>query len=126
MLVIAFIIFYFSWLSDPRFSIESYIPKWLLNWGNYYYNLRTALPFVVFGFLLEFYSNQKIGGEMNNTIFNLIRNASIVTAFVCVSEIGQLFIQSRSPDLLDIFFGIVGSLLGALFYNLLKRLRNAK
>ncbi|MCL6460960.1 MAG: VanZ family protein [Flavobacterium micromati] len=113
-------------MSDPRFLNESYIPKWLLNWSNDYYNLRTALPFVVFGFLLEFYSKQKIEGEMNNTIFNLIRNASIVTAFVCVSEIGQLFIQSRSPDLLDIFFGIVGSLLGALFYNLLKRLRNAK
>jgi glycopeptide antibiotics resistance protein len=126
ILVVAFVIFYFSWLSDPRFSNETYIPNWLLNWSNYYYNLRTAIPFVVLGFLLEFYTKYSSWGGTNSKIYKLIRNISIITVVVCVAEIGQLFIQNRSPDLLDIFFGIVGSLLGALFYNLLKRLRNAK
>jgi glycopeptide antibiotics resistance protein len=119
-------VFYFSWLSDPRFLNETYLPNWLLDWSNRYYNLRTAIPFVVFGFLLQYYSKEHESLEMSAISFRYVRNVSIVVAVVCIAELGQLFIHKRSPDLLDVFFGILGSLSGALFYNLLKRLRNAK
>jgi hypothetical protein len=46
-------VFYFSWLPSPDLGKESYLPLWLSVWGNYYYNLRTAVPFVGIGFLME-------------------------------------------------------------------------
>ena len=46
-------IFYFSWLPDSTLTSERYLPIWLLNWSNEYVNLRTAVPFVVIGVVLE-------------------------------------------------------------------------
>ncbi|MBW1655032.1 VanZ family protein [Flavobacterium quisquiliarum] len=120
-------VFYFSWLSDPSLSSESYLPGWLLNWSNHYYNLRTAVPFVAVGFLLELYTEQNNINEVNNNKnLNFIQNLIIAAIIVSVAEGGQFLIQRRSPDLMDIFYGIVGSLIGALGYNLLKKIKNAK
>jgi hypothetical protein len=52
-------IFYFSWIPDSDLKSEGYLPLWVLNWSNYYFNLRTAVPFVVFGFLLDVYNSKK-------------------------------------------------------------------
>ncbi len=120
------VVFYFSWLSDPSLSTETYLPRWLLNWSNQYYNLRTAVPFVAVGFLLEVYAEQSNINEVNNRKINFIQNLIIAAVIVCVAEGGQFLIQRRSPDLMDIFYGIVGSLIGALGYNLLKKIKNAK
>jgi hypothetical protein len=57
--LISLVIFYFSWIPDSNLKSESYLPLWILNWSNYYFNLRTAVPFVVFGFLLDAYNSQK-------------------------------------------------------------------
>lgn len=127
LLLVISIVFYFSWLSDPSFMNETYLPQWLLNWSNYYYNLRTAIPFVALGFLLEAYTQNQSIQEVNyNKNLNFIQNIGVATIIVCIAEAGQLFIQKRNPDLLDVFYGIIGSLIGALFYNLFKRLKNAK
>lgn len=120
------VVFYFSWLSDPSLSTETYLPRWLLNWSNQYYNLRTAVPFVAVGFLLEVYAEQSNINEVNNRKINFMQNLIIAAVIVCVAEGGQFLIQRRSPDLMDIFYGIVGSLIGALGYNLLKKIKNAK
>lgn len=121
------IVFYFSWLSDPSFRNETYLPKWLLTWSNNYYNLRTAIPFIVFGFLLEFYTQHR--NTKNSKIdirINLVQNLGIAAIVVCIAEGGQFITQRRNPDLMDVFFGISGSLIGGLVYNLFKIVKNAK
>lgn len=121
------IVFYFSWLSDPSLTSETYIPRWLLNWSNHYYNLRTAVPFLAFGFLLETYTQHKGLNEVNyNKNLNFIQNTIIAAIIVCIAEGGQFLIKRRNPDFMDIFYGIIGSLIGAVSYNLFKKLKNAK
>ncbi|AXB58502.1 VanZ family protein [Flavobacterium fluviale] len=122
-------VFYFSWLSDPGFGGETYLPRWLLNWSNQYYNLRTAVPFLALGFLLEVYTEHSDVNDLSNNSnrkLNFIQNIVFAAIIVCIAEGGQFVIQRRSPDLADVFFGIAGSIIGALGYNLLKKLKNAK
>lgn len=131
VLVLLFVVigtvFYFSWLSDPSLSSETYLPRWLLNWSNQNYNLRTAVPFLALGFLLEIYTQHTSLDKLNNNKkLNFIQNIVFAVIIVCVAEGGQFIIQNRSPDLADVFFGIAGSIIGALGYNLLKKLKNAK
>lgn len=127
--IVVVIVFYYSWLPDSQMKSETYLPDWLLNWSNRYYNLRTAIPFIAFGYLLQAYSIRKNANKMDvnkNLIF--IQNLGIAGFVVFIAESGQFLIAGRSPDLMDIYFGIIGSLLGALGYNLINkiRLRNAK
>lgn len=126
-------VLYFSWLPDPSLRSETYLPNWLLNWSNHYYNLRTAIPFVAVGFLLEAYTQHIVSNGMNqNKDSNFMQNLGIATIIVCLAEGGQFLIQKRSPDLMDVFFGILGSFMGGLGYYLVntlmnvKRIRNAK
>jgi VanZ family protein len=37
---------------------------------------------------------------------------------VIIAEIGQFFIVHRSPDLMDVFYGFLGSVLGAFVFYL--------
>jgi glycopeptide antibiotics resistance protein len=132
ILVIA-AVFYYSWLPDPSFKNETYLPKWLLNWSNHYYNLHTAIPFVAVGFLLETYTEQLSAIEIDhNKNLNFIQNLGIATIIVCIAEGGQFLIKKRNPDLVDVLYGILGSIIGGLGYYLInillnfKRVRNAK
>jgi glycopeptide antibiotics resistance protein len=126
-------VFYFSWLPDPSFKDETYLPRWLLNWSNHYYNLHTAIPFLAVGFLLEAYTQQRSSNEIDyNTNLNFIQNLGIATIIACIAEGGQFLIQNRNPDLKDVFYGILGSIIGGLGYYLVNillsfnRLKNAK
>jgi glycopeptide antibiotics resistance protein len=118
-------IFYLSWLPDPTLRNETYFPKWLLDWSNHYYNLRTAIPFLAVGFLLAANKQQNISKEINNNN-NFIQIIGIATIIVCIAEIGQFLITERNPDLMDVFYGILGSMIGAYSFNLFKRLKDAK
>jgi glycopeptide antibiotics resistance protein len=129
LLIVIGIVFYFSWSSDPSLKSETYLPKWFLNWSNYYYNLRTAVPFLAVGFLLEAYTQHISSNDKQS---NFIQNLGVATIIVCIAEGGQFLIQKRSPDLMDVFFGILGNLIGGLGYYLVnivmnfKRVRNAE
>lgn len=117
LLIVISSVFYFSWLPDPSFKNETYLPKWLLDWSNNYYNLRTAVPFVGLGFLLEAYSQQKKSKKITyNKYFDFVKNIIIAAVIVCIAEAGQFFIQKRNQDLADVFYGIIGSSIGALVY----------
>lgn len=127
LVLVIVVVFYYSWLSDPGFKSETYLPEWLLNWSNHYYNLRTAVPFLALGFLLEVYTENSSSNEKDyNEKWSFIKNMFIATMIVIIAECGQFLIQKRSPDLMDVFYGIIGSLIGALSYNLFKKLRNAE
>jgi len=117
-------VFYFSWLPDPSFKNETYLPRWLLKWSDHYYNLRTAIPFLAVGFLLEAYSQDKSPKEINDgKNLNFIQNLGIATIIVCIAEGGQFLILKRNPDLMDVFYGILGSLIGAFIFNLFYKLQ---
>jgi len=73
------------------------------------------VPFFFIGFVLEIKSfsynysvTQKIKLSLKNLLLSL--------ALVLIAEIGQFFIVHRSPDLMDVFYGFLGSVLGALFF----------
>jgi len=127
LLIVISSVFYFSWLPDPSFKNETYLPKWLLDWSNNYYNLRTAVPFVGLGFLLEAYSQQKRSNKITyNKYFDFVKNIIIAAVIVCIAEAGQFFIQKRNQDLADVFYGIIGSSIGALVYIFFRRARYEK
>lgn len=129
VLVVACIsaVFYFSWLPDPNLGTETYLPKWLLNWSNTNYNLRTAVPFFILGFLLAMRSSQKIYiGKINSSLRLFIQNTALSAAVVCIAEGGQFLNHNRNPDFMDIFFGILGSGIGSLGYYMIKYLIKTK
>ena len=126
-------VFYFSWLPDHNFESETYLPKWLLDWSSTHYNLRTAVPFVAVGFLLEAYMRHISSSKLyHHRYSSFLKNLGISTVIVCIAEGGQFLIQKRNPDLMDVYFGILGSMMGWLGYQLFavimnfKKLRNAK
>lgn len=126
-LIVISSVFYFSWLPDPGFKSETYIPKWLLDWCNNNYNVRTAVPFVGLGFLLQAYSQKTKSIEIHyNKYFDLIKNIVIAAVIVCIAEAGQFFIQKRNQDFADVFYGILGSSTGAIVYNFFRKIRYEK
>ena len=99
--VIAFSIFYFSWLPSGEFGDETHLPQWLLTWCNTYYNLRTAIPFVILSFLMTLK-------------YKAMHVLIICLVLVTVAELGQYFIPKRFPDYRDILFGLLGTLFGVV------------
>ncbi|WP_091085901.1 VanZ family protein [Flavobacterium gillisiae] len=121
-MVIISSILYFSWIPDPSLASESYLPLWLLDWSNFYFNLRTAVPFIVFGVLLELWFAVTLQSAKQKSKFYLwLRNSTIALALVCLAEGGQFFILNRHPDGMDVLFGVLGSQLGFLLYYILKK-----
>jgi VanZ family protein len=117
LILITLGIFYFSWIPDSNLKSESYLPLWLLNWSNSYFNLRTAVPFVVFGSLLYSCNSKKSSYKYRKFKFNIwFRNSVLSLVVVCLAEGGQFFLLYRHPDLADVLFGFVGSQLGFLLY----------
>lgn len=110
-------IFYFSWIPDSQLASERYLPQWLRDWSNSNFNLRTAVPFVGFGFLLENLFAAKATSTKYKPNFNSwFRNSAIALALVCLAEGGQFFISNRHPDVMDVWYGFLGSQLGFATY----------
>jgi glycopeptide antibiotics resistance protein len=112
-------VFYLSWLPNGHLGKETYLPLWLINWSNTYFNLRTAIPFTALVFLLEArhsITDKSFRGK--RTLPFWVINTIIATVIVCLAEGGQFFISNRHPDIKDIAFGILGSLLGCVLYYL--------
>jgi glycopeptide antibiotics resistance protein len=122
--VITASILYFSWIPDPSLTSETYLPLWLLNWSNSYFNLRTAVPFVGFGFLLEALLSEKNKSKKSKNKFSSwFKNGCIATAVICLAAVGQFFILNRHPDIMDVLFGVLGSQVGFFVSHLLKIIR---
>jgi glycopeptide antibiotics resistance protein len=78
------------------------------------------VPFFFIGFILEFkyYGSKK---TITQNIKQLFKNTLISVFLVCVAELGQFFIVHRNPDFRDVFYGFLGSVIGAIvFYSLVK------
>jgi glycopeptide antibiotics resistance protein len=120
--LVCVVVFYFSWISDAQFTSESYLPLWLRDWSNEFFNLRTAVPFVAFGFLLEAWSFVNASSKKNK--FNFwFRNLCLATFVVCVAEGGQFFILNRHPDIMDVLYGVLGSQVGFFAFHFIKKLQ---
>lgn len=117
LLFAIFTVFYFSWLPDPKLGSEKYIPSIILNWSNTYYNIRTAIPFLLIGFLMEFINRGK-NKSKQLIIKSIIKHTIISAIIVSTAEIGQHFILHRHPDVMDVLNGILGSLTGAILFYL--------
>lgn len=121
-LLILFIvgIFYYSWLPNPSLASENYLPLWLRNWSNIYFNLRTAVPFVGLGLLLEIWTLIATNKTSRSKRSSRVINITIAAFTVSIAEAGQFFIANRHPDCMDLLFGIVGSFLGICMFDFTK------
>jgi hypothetical protein len=115
-------IFYYSWIYNPGLETETYLPLWIRKWSNEYYNLRTAVPFVVLGYLLEVWQGLSNAAATTNKSSFLLKTVIITAVVVCLAEGGQFFIATRQPDFMDVFFGISGGVLGCLVYHLIQKI----
>lgn len=115
-------ILYYSWIPSPSLASENYLPLWLRKWSNIYFNLRTAVPFVGLGFLLEVWTFKAPKKQSRKKINSRVINIIIAVITVSVAETGQFFISSRHPDSMDLLFGIMGSVLGIFLFDFTKLL----
>lgn len=116
-------IFYYSWLPSSNLNTETYLPQFIIEWTNEYRNLRTAVPFLLLGYLCELWQRLEKNNKEMKCFFVQQQTVLICTVIVCLAEAGQFFISDRHPDFMDIFFGVAGGICGgmaALSFNKLK------
>jgi len=101
-------VFYFSWLPNPSFVNQSYLPRWLVYWADVYVQLRTAVPFVAIGFILQFLCKPKGFFTLKGFLFSFM--------VILIAEGGQFLLPDRYPDMMDILFGALGTLVGMFLY----------
>lgn len=100
-------VFYFSWVPDPDIGSMSIFPTWFGKWTNHFGNLRTAVPFFLLAAILE--SGLTSINNFQKKRWLIILSLAVI---VTVAEIGQLFLAHRHFDVMDIFWGITGSVAG--------------
>jgi glycopeptide antibiotics resistance protein len=101
-------IFYLSWLPNGMLGKETALPQWILDWSNTNFNVRTAIPFLVLGYLLAL--NQKVYVAFVICLF-----------IVCIAELGQIYLPGRNADLKDVFYGALGTIIGIGISKLIHR-----
>lgn len=117
-------IFYYSWLPSSNLRTETYLPCFIIEWTNEYLNLRTAVPFLLLGFLCQTGWDSAAAYKERNFLFAGKNTIIMCTVIVCLAEAGQFFISDRHPDFMDIFFGIAGGICGGTAAVLFKKLNH--
>jgi len=109
LLLGAALVLYLSWQAAPQMSTAWFVPSWVAHWADEQANdtIRTAVPFVALGWLVGAWLSQQHRPWRQW----LLALAGLV-GLVIVAEVGQLFLKSRSFDVLDIGWGAAGALLG--------------
>ncbi len=107
------LIFFLSWKTNPNIGEFSFVPEWLVNWTDAYRNSRrrTAVPFVGLGLLAGGYMIYIKKTKLLIWFFAFL----LLSTIVVLAEAGQYFLPSRSPDIKDVIWGVVGALIGLFF-----------
>jgi glycopeptide antibiotics resistance protein len=113
MLIGVAVVFYFSWIPEPRLSLSEYMPAWLSQWTDKdtNMNLRTAIPFIFLGVLVAFWLL-----KTNQVWYKWIAGWLLLVAVVIIAEAGQLLLPLRHFDWGDIGWGTLGAAAGLLVY----------
>jgi len=115
------VIFYLSWLPKPDIGRLPFFPGWLGKWIDANGNLRTAVPFVFLGALMEVWFYKRIKVPQRPLLI-----ISILFVIVSAAEVGQLFIPKRHFDWIDIAWGTTGSITGILIAALMLTSKTAR
>jgi glycopeptide antibiotics resistance protein len=108
-------IFYFSWLPNPSFENETYLPAWLISWTDNNDNIRTAVPFVFLGYF---------GGKLSNLQLKFSHLALwgvVFLVIILIAELGQFNLPQRHFDWADIMWGVLGGYAGVALVLILNR-----
>ncbi|MGY8914248.1 MAG: VanZ family protein [Flavobacteriales bacterium] len=118
-----FLIFFLSWKADPNIGEFSYVPDWLAEWTDADRNnrRRTAVPFVALGILAGGFMIYIKRTKLLFWFFAFL----LLSTIVALAEAGQYFLPSRSPDLKDVIWGVVGAFIGLSLTYLMSKLINA-
>lgn len=106
IVILCLIIIYLSWISSPRFAWNAYVPDWIAHWADKQENdnFRTAIPFIGLGFVSGFLM---ILSKVSQGWW--FRCWLIHSLLIIIVEMGQLLRPLRSFDVMDIFWGMLGS-----------------
>lgn len=117
VVVVAGLVLYLSWRSQPSMGLVWFVPRWLAHWADERANdaIRTAVPLVLLGLL--------VGAQLawrNRPWQQWLIGWAALTCLVSVAEAGQFFLPQRSFDPFDIAWGSTGALVGLALVAVLK------
>ncbi|MFD2573286.1 hypothetical protein ACFSUS_21775 [Spirosoma soli] len=105
------IVFYFSWIPEPRLGLSKSLPGWISRWtdNDANMNLRTAIPFVFLGLVAASWllKAKRLWYWWVSAWLGLV-------TIVVIAEAGQLLLPRRHFDWGDIAWGAAGSAAGML------------
>lgn len=111
LLLFTALVLYLSWIPDPSLHLPHFLPASLRDWTNEQpnENIRTAVPFLLMGICFSLLELGRPFG-LHRYLFALL----LFFLLVSLAELGQFFIPHRSPDPMDVAWGVAGSLLGMI------------
>lgn len=123
LLVGVALVFYLSWVPDPRLNLVWFVPHWVARWTDSHANddLRTAVPFLFLGV----FAGSIISSRQQSAYWWFIWWL-ILIGVVFIAEIGQLLLPKRHFTWADIGWGALGAFIGlgtAMMLQMLKSRR---
>lgn len=103
------LVFYLSWLPQPKLGLNWFIPKWLATWADAHKNetVRTGVPFILLGIVISIYLLL-----LKSNWFSWLASWLVLSIVVLLAEIGQLYLPHRSFDWWDVCWGSAGAMFG--------------